>query len=283
MPDKMLRTYHGAVTVVTGAASGIGRRLAEELARRRAEVVLADLQIELAEEVAAGIRAAGGTARAANVNVTDSPAVAALLHDTFERTGRLDYLFNNAGIGIAGPIGWHTLEDWSRIIAVNLQGVINGVHSAYPIMLKQGWGHIVNTASTGGLIPSPGFVAYAATKHAVVGLSMSLRAEVAASGLRVSVLCPGVIRTPILEDGGKYGKVYTDLSAEQQRKAIEQFKPMAPDQFARQALNAVARNEAIIILPSWWKLFWWLNRLSPAALVLLMQRQYQGTFRQPQP
>lgn len=273
MPNKMLRTYNGAVAVVTGAASGIGRALTEELAKRGSEVILADLQIELAEEIASAIRAAGNNAQAFKLDVTDASAVDALLQNTVERTGRLDYLFNNAGIGIGGPIGRHTLEDWDRIIGVNFRGVIHGVYSAYPIMQRQGFGHIVNTASAAGLIPAPGTVAYSATKHAVVGLSTSLRAEVAAAGIRVSVLCPGVVRTAILEGGGKYGKLYTeDIPVEQQHKMIERFKPMPPDQFACQALNAIARNAAIIVIPSWWKLFWWINRLSPALLMLLMQR-----------
>jgi NAD(P)-dependent dehydrogenase (short-subunit alcohol dehydrogenase family) len=272
MPDRMLRTYNGAVAVVTGAASGIGRGLAEELAKRGSEVILADLQIELAEEIVLAIRAAGSKAQAFKLDVTDAAAVDALLRKTIESAGRLDYLFNNAGIGVGGPIGMHTLEDWDRIISVNLRGVINGVHSAYPIMLRQGFGHIVNTASAAGLIPSPRIVAYSTTKHAVVGLSTSLRAEVAAAGIRVSVLCPGVVRTAILGGGGKYGKLYTDIPAEQQRKMIERYKPMPPDQFARKALNAIARNAAIIVIPSWWKLVWWINRLSPALSMLLMRK-----------
>lgn len=273
MADNMIRTYDGAVAVVTGAASGIGRGLAQELAKRGSEVILADLQVELAEELASSIRMAGGKAQAIKLDVTDISAVSALFQNTIERIGRLDYLFNNAGICIGGPIGLHTAEDWDRIIGVNLRGVINGVHCAYPIMLHQGFGHIVNTASVAGLIPAPGIVAYSAAKHAVVGLSMSLRAEVGPLGIRVSVLCPGVVRTPILT-GGKYGKLYGPLSTEQLLKMLERFRPMAPDQFARKALNAVARNDAIIIVPSWWKLFWWLNRLSPALLMLFIQKQY---------
>jgi short-subunit dehydrogenase len=126
-----------------------------------------------------------------------------------------------------------------------------------------------------GLMPSPGVSSYATTKHAVVGLSKSLRAEAAPAGIRVSVLCPGVIRTPILE-GGKYGKNLVEVSLEQQRRIWERFKPMAPDIFARKALDAIAKNEAIIIIPSWWKLFWWMNRLSPSLGISLSQKLYQN-------
>jgi NAD(P)-dependent dehydrogenase (short-subunit alcohol dehydrogenase family) len=273
--------YYGATAVVTGGASGIGRALAEELVNRGSEVVLADLQVELAEEVAAAIQAAGGKARAFKLDVSDFSAVKGLLQDTFERTGRLDYVFNNAGIGIGGPVDLHSIEDWNRVVDVNLRGVVNGVHAAYQIMLRQGFGHIVNTASTAGLLPSPGVASYATTKHAVVGLSKSLRAEAASAGIRVSVLCPGVIRTPILEGGGKYGRILTDIPPEQLRDLWEKFKPMPPNIFARKALRAIAKNKAIIVIPSWWKRFWWINRLSPSLGIFLAQKQYRAMQTDP--
>lgn len=275
MSDKAIRIFEDATAIITGGASGIGRALAEELAKRGGEVVLADLQIELAEEAATEIRVAGGRAKAWQLDVTDFSAMEGLLRETVGRTGRLDYMFNNAGIGIGGDVHLHSIEDWNRIIDVNLRGVINGVQGAYKIMLNQGFGHIVNTSSMAGLMPSPGVSSYATTKHAVVGLSESLRAEAAPAGIRVSVLCPGVIRTPILE-GGKYGKNLVEVSLEQQRRIWERFKPMAPNIFARKALDAIAKNEAIIIIPSWWKLFWWMNRLSPSLGISLAQKLYQN-------
>lgn len=206
MPNKAIRIFEEATAIITGGASGIGRALAEELAKRGAEVVLADLQIELAEEAAREIRLAGGQATAWQLDVADFSAMEKLLRETVERTGRLDYIFNNAGIGIGGDVHRHSIEDWNRIIDVNLRGVINGVQGAYKIMRNQGFGHIVNTSSMAGLMPSPGVSSYATTKHAVVGLSKSLRAEAAPAGIRVSVLCPGVIRTPILE-GANMAKI----------------------------------------------------------------------------
>ncbi len=246
-----------------------------ELAKRGSEVVLADLQIELAEEVASGIRVAGGKVTALKLDVTDFSAVESLLRETVERTGRLDYVFNNAGITIAGPISLHTIEDWNRIIDVNLRGVVNGVQVAYQIMLNQGFGHIVNTASTAGLVPNVLSPSYTTTKYAVVGLSRVLRAEAAAEGIRVSVLIPGFVRTPMLE-GGKYGKTLMDLSPEQERglrDTFEKFKPMSPDTFAGKALDAIAKNKANIVVPSWWKLLWWIDRLSPPLTMLLLRKQ----------
>jgi NAD(P)-dependent dehydrogenase (short-subunit alcohol dehydrogenase family) len=261
----MLRTYKGAVAIVTGGASGIGRALGEALARRGATVVLADLQIELARTVAASINADGGTASAAEADVTDFAAMDRLVRDAVRSHGRLDYMFNNAGIGIGGEVRHYGIDDWNRVFDVNLRGVANGVQAAYQLMLEQGFGHIVNTASMAGLMPTPGTTSYGATKAAVVGLSTALRIEAARFGVRVSVICPGVIQTPVLEDCGKYGKMLIDIPIELQRQYWQSLRPMQPDVFAPKVLRALAKNKAIIIVPGWWKLIWWLNRLSPAA------------------
>ncbi len=218
--ESGLRTYGGAVAIITGGASGIGRALGEALARRGAHVVLADRQIELAETVAEGIRAKGGRATAAELDVSDFPAIDRLVRETVESLGRLDYMFNNAGIGISGEVRYYDIKDWERVFDVNIRGVINGVQAAYPVMLRQGYGHIVNTASMAGLFPFPVVISYVTSKYAVVGLSTALRIEAAASGVRVSVLCPGTIRTPILE-GGKYGKALQLLPPEVWRRHWE--------------------------------------------------------------
>jgi len=262
---RRLRTYQDAVAIITGGASGIGRALGEALSRRGAEVVLADRQIELAEEVAAGIREdADSMATAAEVDVTDFAAVQRLVQTTVSTHGRLDYVFNNAGIGIAGEVRDYQIDDWNRVIDVNLRGVVHGVQAAYPVMLQQGYGHIVNTASMAGLMPAPWSASYAATKHAVVGLSTSLRIEAASAGVRVSVLCPGVIQTPILDNGGKYGKILRPIAPDVQRAYWQRLRPMPVDRFASKVLSALARNKAIIVVPSWWKVVWWMNRLSPS-------------------
>jgi NAD(P)-dependent dehydrogenase (short-subunit alcohol dehydrogenase family) len=262
-PDKKLRIFSGAVAIVTGGASGIGQALAEALARRGATVVIADLQSELARQTAEKIISSGGKANAVHIDVTDFTAVSRLVEATVNEHGRLDYMFNNAGMGIVGEVRDYQIEDWKRVIDVNLGGVIHGVQAAYPVMLKQGFGHIVNTASMAGLFPSPWVVSYTAAKHAVVGLSLSLRVEAATAGVRVSVLCPGVIRTPILAHGGVGGKCLGSVSGEKQQAGMERSRPMEPSRFAQKVLPAVAGNRAIIIVPAWWKILWWMNRVSP--------------------
>jgi len=259
-----LRTFEGAVALVTGGASGIGRAMGELLARRGARVVLADLQIDLAKDVAARIKQSGGEATAEELDVTDFPATSQLFQSTFQISGRLDYVFNIAGIGIVGEARYYELEDWYRVLDVNLRGVVHGVQAAYPIMLRQGFGHIVNMASGAGLWPSPLVVSYCASKHAVVGLSTSLRIEAAAAGVRVSVLCPGAVRTPALIGEARYGRVLPPIRPEVLQKLVERQRPMHPEQFAERALRAVAKNRAIIVIPSLWRTLWWLNRLSPS-------------------
>lgn len=272
----MTRTQAGrAVAILTGGASGIGRSLAEELARRGVEVVVADRQGELAQEVADAIRASGGTAYAAEVDVRSFASLQRVVETTTARSGRLDYFFNNAGIGIAGPIEGYSAADWDDVLDVNLRGVAYGVQAAYPVMIAQGFGHIVNTASLAGLVVGGGAASYATSKFAVVGLSKALRIEAAYHGVRVSVLCPGVVRTPMLK-GGKYGRMNLNgMTQDWMDQFWERLRPMDPQVFAQRALDAVARNTAIIVLPSWWKLLWYLERISPGLSMWLATRSFR--------
>ncbi|MBP0454643.1 SDR family oxidoreductase [Kitasatospora sp. RG8] len=278
--SSAIRIYKDATAIITGGASGIGRALAQDLASRGCEVVLADLQLEQAEEVAAAIRATGGKAVAARLDVTDHAEFAQLVKGTVARTGRLDYLFNNAGIshGMGAGARHYRIEDWRRVIDVNLGGTVNGVQAAYNVMIDQGFGHIVNTASMAGLVPSPGTTSYVTTKHAVVGLSHNLRAEAAQLGVRVSVLCPGVIRTPFIE-GGAYGRQVEGVSGEQTKAMWEEKKPISPEEFARKALDAVAKNQGVIVVPGFWKLFWWLFRISPSFCLNIATKNFQDLGR----
>jgi len=153
-------------------------------------------------------------------------------------------------------------------------GPIHDIQAAYPRMVEQGFGHIVNTASMAAFMPTALAAPYGATKHAVVGLSRALRVEAAPRGVRVSVLCPGVIRTPILQDGGKYGRApLTDLDAETKTAMWERLRPMAPDFFAAKALDAVARNRGLVIIPAWWHVLRLLNGLVPSLAEAAARRE----------
>ncbi len=249
--------FKGKTAIVTGAASGIGKALAEQLAKKGAHVVLADIQFEEAEKVAAAIRSAGGSAESSFLDVTDAEEFRSLVEETAAARGRLDYLFNNAGIAVVGPAEDFSLEDWNRTIDVNIRGVVHGVHAALPVMLRQRDGHIVNTASLAGLIPSPSLAAYSMSKHAVVGLSVSLRAEVAGRGVRVSAICPGFVNTAILTDSKR-----VTVDAEYTEPAFR--VAISPEEAARQTLRGVSRNEPTILVTGHARMASLTHRLIPA-------------------
>lgn len=268
---KKTNVYDGATAIVTGGASGIGLAIARELAGMGCEVVIADIQGDLARKAAAEINRGSRKVAAVKVDVTDHKAVENLVRDTMKRTGRLDFMFNNAGIAIGGDASQYTIKDWNSIIDINLYGVINGIQAAYPQMIRQGRGHIINTASIAGLMPSVGMIGYTTTKHAIVGLSKALRAESSSKGIRVSVLCPGAVRTPILT-GGRYGKVLFKAPEQEILRMWERLKPISPEVLARKALAAVERNQAVIIIPSWWKLVWVIDKISTSLSIFIWKK-----------
>jgi NAD(P)-dependent dehydrogenase (short-subunit alcohol dehydrogenase family) len=198
-----MQQLRGRVAVVTGAASGIGRALAGRFARDGMKLVLAD--IEAAPLAAAGdeLRAAGADVMAEPVDVADAARVEALAEAAYRRFGAVHLLCNNAGVAAAAlrTPAWETrLEDWHWTIGVNLMGVVHGIRAFVPRMLAGGdEGHVVNTASVAGLLTGSG--PYFASKHGVVSISEGLYKDLKAAGAKVSasVLCPGVIRTAILE------------------------------------------------------------------------------------
>jgi len=261
----------GKVAFVTGGASGIGEALATKLAEGGAEVWIADRQIDKARELAQRLSGRGSKAHAIELDVRDYPSFEGAVAEVVSQSGRIDYLFNNAGIGVSGEVDSYTLDDWNDVFDVNLRGVVHGIQAVYPIMIRQHSGHIVNTASMAGLTTTVGQTSYTASKHAVVAISRSMRVEAEHHGVRVSALCPGVIRTPILT-GGEYGRInQPGVSDEDFLKAWDQLRPMAPGKFAERALRAVMRNDAIIVVPAWWKAFWYLERLSPALSLRLLR------------
>jgi NAD(P)-dependent dehydrogenase (short-subunit alcohol dehydrogenase family) len=193
----------GKVAVITGAASGIGRAMAETFAGEGAAVVVADLEGGPAESVAASIRDAGGDALAVTVDVSDVGAVERLATTTIDRYGHVDVLCNNAGVSTFNLMRDQTLDDWRWVVDVNLWGVVHGIHTFVPIMRGQGTpGHVVSTASIGGLLTGTAFIGpYCATKAAVVSISETLVQELAVdqTPIGVSVLCPSSVDTKVME------------------------------------------------------------------------------------
>lgn len=243
-------------TVITGAGSGIGRALAHATGARGDEVTISDIDGESAERVAAEVRSRGGKAHAATVDVCDPDAVSALMHDARQRAGRLDYVFNNAGISVIGKAEDVPLSDWQQVLDIDVRGVVHGVTAAYPIMLEQGAGHIINISSLAGLIPAPNLTAYATAKHAVVGLSVSLRKEARTHGVRVSAACPGMVDTPI-SDNARLHNVSRDRI-----KALT-ARGVPVDECARAILRGVDRNQPIIVVGARARAMYHFYRLNP--------------------
>jgi NAD(P)-dependent dehydrogenase (short-subunit alcohol dehydrogenase family) len=258
--------FKDKVAIVTGAASGLGKALAEGLAQRGAIVVLADVNPDGVGEVAEGIREKGQNAEAATVDVTDFEAVKGLIDNTVEEQGRLDYLFNNAGILIFGETRDCSIQDWRSVIDLDLYGVVNGMVAAYPIMVEQGFGHIVNTSSIEGLVPFPVMGSYVASKYGVVGLSNALRAEGAALGVKVSVACPGYVTTKIIETS-KMVKI-------DRHKILDDVMDsmgITPEECVSKILRGVERNKATIVVGWWAKTIWRLQRMSPGLVYWIMR------------
>lgn len=254
------------VAVITGAASGIGRAMAERFAAEGMRLVLADVErpvLALAEEQ---IRAKGGTVVAVPTDVSKAADVDALARKAMEVFGAVHVVCNNAGVAGTPAASWErSVSDWEWILGVNLWGVIHGVRTFVPLMLKQGSeGHIVNTASMAGLLSGPGASDYGVTKHAVVTLSESLYHELAMVGsrLKVSVLCPAWVNTRLMDadrnrppGARRESRLQTELPGGKDLEAtVRQFLAdgLAPGEVADCVVEAI-KNETFYILthPAW--------------------------------
>ena len=249
-----MQELEGRAALVTGGGSGIGRGIAIALAGAGMRVVLADIEPDAAEAVAAEIAASGAEASAETLDVTDPAAVEALADRCDERYGGIDVLCNNAGVLGPTPIRADSLDNWRWTLDVNVLGVVNVIHAFVPRMRARvsaggGEAHIVNTASIGGLIAGDRWLisAYIASKFAVVGLSRNLRGELAGSGIGVSVLCPGGVETRIWEAGRNRPAAYGGPEAYEWPGRIARSRPIDPLLAGRHVLRAIREDEFIVI------------------------------------
>lgn len=256
----MRAAFENHVCIVTGGASGLGKELCGQLNAFGAIVIVADIDELKARAVATELNMASGRVYSIEVNVADSGSVQNLIDGVCGKFGRIDYMFNNAGVAVWGEVRDLTLEEWRRVIDVNLAGVINGVHYCYPRMIQQGFGHIINTASSFGLIPYPLCAPYVASKFAIVGLTNALRIEARGFGINVTVVCPGFVSTEMTEGV----------------RGLLQIQMMDVRYAATHILSRVARGKKIIVFPAYVRMFEFMFRLFPWLFERITSRHVSG-------
>ncbi len=264
-----VRSLRGKVAVITGAASGIGRATALELAARGADIAICDVDDAGLKETAERAEALGRGTFSEHVDVRQMEVVQAFADATFEIFGRVDILVNNAGVGVGGPMLEVPLEEFRRVVEINLMGVVHGCYAFLPRMRDAGRpGHVVNIASMAGYWSGPSMTSYHASKFGLIGFSESLRAELVDQGIGVTVICPGVINTPIVRSANMYGP---DANEEVRQRGIDAFarRNYPPERVARNIMKAVQRDRVLApVSPEAW-VFYYVQRLAPWLMRLL--------------
>lgn len=237
----MEKTFENKVAIVTGGSYGIGKATAQAFAKRGANVVVADW-IEEPSSLKE-IKDAGGTVTFVKCDVSKNRDVEQMIHQTIKTYGRLDFAVNNAGIeGVTAPTHECTEENWDKTIDINLKGIWLCMKHEIPFMLKQQRGAIVNVASVAGLIGFPGLPAYVASKHAIVGLTKTAALENAKQGIRINAVCPGVIKTPMVDR--VTGK---DKTAEKQYEDMEPIGRMGTPEEVAEAILWLCSDAASFV------------------------------------
>jgi short-subunit dehydrogenase len=266
----------GTSAAVTGAASGIGRALAEALATRRCDLALADRNEAPLVELAKELRSRHGRKVSVHgLDVSRREEVEAFAKAAIAEHPRLNIVFNNAGVALFGRFDEISLADMEWLIAINFWGVIYGTHAFLPHLRQQPVAHIVNTSSVFGLIAPPGQTAYAASKFAVRGFSESLRHELAETTVRVSVVHPGGVATPIARNA-RVGAAMTDN--ERRSQSIERFDTMVqtqPPEAAERIIQGVLKNEPRILIGKDARRMDIVQRLKPGTYWASIQRQIE--------
>ena len=237
----------GKVAVVTGAGSGIGEGIARAAAAAGMRVVVADVDADKAAEVAGSMTDSGAEAIACVTDVSSLASVESLRDAALEAFGAVHLVCNNAGVWVGALMEEADIRDWQFLINVNLYGVIHGVKTFLPLLTEQGEGHIVNTASLGGLISGPPEGLYCTTKFAIVGLSESLLMEVAEKGVGVSVLCPGLVDTNLIRQSPRVRPAALDPGIEHQQPAPDVAAGISPRVVGDQVMDAVREGTFYII------------------------------------
>jgi NAD(P)-dependent dehydrogenase (short-subunit alcohol dehydrogenase family) len=263
----------GRKCLVTGAAGGIGRATAQEVAARGGEVVITDIQTDPLAETAELIRAAGGRVlHSGTADVTDRAAVAALAREVHAEHGSLDVVMNVAGMSTWGPVERLEEEHWRQLIEVNLMGPVHVISEFIPPMIdaRRG-GHLVNVSSAAGLLGLPWHAAYSASKFGLRGVSEVLRFDLRRHGIGVSLVCPGGVDTPLVQTVNIVG---VDREHPAMRRMVGQFQKHAksPEQVGAKIADAVERDRYLVYTSVDIRLAHLLQRVVPPAYELAMRR-----------
>lgn len=259
--------YANKIAVVTGAAQGIGKALTQELLRRGAVVYAFDVNTDALRALSDGSNA---NLKIGRLDVTNQQEVKQQIELVIQHHGRIDFLFNNAGIAVAGEAHEIPAEIWWNLINTNITGTVNMLCTVYTQMVMQRSGHIVNIASLAGLTPVPLLTAYSMTKHSLVGLGTSLRTEAARFGVRVSTVCPAAIETPLLNQKNPSVNGVA-LWRPNVRLYLTNLagKPQEVEVFARRALDRLRSNPNLIFSTSRARMVYLLQRLLPGVVGLV--------------
>jgi NAD(P)-dependent dehydrogenase (short-subunit alcohol dehydrogenase family) len=265
------------VVVVTGGASGLGRGLGEAVARAGAKLVVGDIDLAAASALCDELARAGKTASAVHVDVTDAASVERLVAQAVALHGRIDYMFNNAGIAAAGEFHEMSADTIRRVVEIDLLGAAYGTLAAYRQMVRQRGGHIVNIGSMLALFPNPLSAAYVAAKHGLGGLTQSVSAEASAYGVSLTLICPGYIATNLFKAGTFEGSLRSDNILER-----IPFRLIDVDTAVARTLEAVLARRSIAVFPLYGRVLWWIHRLSPRLMIgllrLTMKRDQRKRF-----
>jgi short-subunit dehydrogenase len=263
--------FQNKKVLITGAGSGIGRATALLLAQYEAHLLLADISKIALAETAELIKNKGADCDSYLVDVSDWDAMQAMSEKVHRQHQVVDILINNAGVGLGGSFQSTSVDDWHWVLGINLMGVVYGCKLFTPAMMERKQGHVVNLASLAGYYAAPDMSAYSASKHAVMGLSESLRAELAAFNIGVSAICPGVINTNIIKNGKMTG------ATEKSQAKIDEFyqkRNYGPEYVAEGIVNAIVGNKAIMpVSPESWVVYA-AKRLSPSLVGRISGSQF---------
>jgi 3-oxoacyl-[acyl-carrier protein] reductase len=252
-----MRTIRGRKALVTGAASGIGRAIALALAAEGADLFLIDHDAERLADVAKHAASGGGEVLVAECDLAVPVEIAAMLGRVLATWKTVHILVNCAGVDCYGPLHLTTEDAWRRTFAVNLLAPIEIIHRMLPTLIEADQAHILNVCSFVGLVPIKRLPVYQATKYGLVGFTLALRSDYHRENFGVTALCPGFVRTPMLEHA-------KDPEAHRRGPRLPTFMTTTAEAVAAKALAAIRKDRGLVVVTPLAKLMWWTARLSPA-------------------